>query len=179
MRAILFASATVTSLTGRRSSADLVHAPSELFQLTARKTIEVAPKTSILRISELPTLVIRPRRFFPPVECYRGTKPSQAANCRALPNKLMSLTVAAMSDAVIGPTPGMVASRRATSLLLGVSIDWGDRDGSDMTGRVVAGWGIVDEVGSAVGGNGDRGPGTECSGAGDRPNGSGANSRLR
>jgi hypothetical protein len=45
----------------------------------------------------------------------------------------------------------------------------GDRDGSDMTGRVVAGWGIVDEVGSAVGRNGGRRPGTECSGAGDQP----------
>ena len=118
MRAILFASATVTSLTGRRSSADLVHAPSEVFHLSARKTIDVAPRTSILRISELPALVIRPSRFFPPVEFCRGTKPSQAAKCRALLNKPMSLTVAAMSDAVIGPTPGMVASLRATSLLL-------------------------------------------------------------
>jgi hypothetical protein len=36
-----------------------------------------------------------------------------------------------------------------------VSRDWGDGDGSDMTGRVVAGWGIVDGVGFAVGQNGD------------------------
>jgi hypothetical protein len=36
-----------------------------------------------------------------------------------------------------------------------VSRDWGDGDGSDMTGRVVAGWGIVDGAGFAVGRNGD------------------------
>ena len=38
-----------------------------------------------------------------------------------------------------------------------------------MTGRVVAGWGIVDEVGFAVGRNGDRQPGTECRRDGDQP----------
>jgi len=38
-----------------------------------------------------------------------------------------------------------------------------------MTGRVVAGRGMVDEVGSAVGRNGDRQADTECRGAGDQP----------
>ena len=38
---------------------------------------------------------------------------------------------------------------------MGVSKHWGDRDGSDMTGRAVAGWGIVGEVGFAVGRNGN------------------------
>ena len=37
------------------------------------------------------------------MECCRGTKPSQAAKCRALANRLMSPTVAAIKDAVIGP----------------------------------------------------------------------------
>src|ERR1700704_1997292 len=67
MRAILFASATVTSLTGRRARIPLVQAPAALFHWGARYTIEVAPRTSNLRICRLPALVIRPRRFFPPV----------------------------------------------------------------------------------------------------------------
>src|SRR5260221_11535923 len=103
MRASLLASATVPNRTGRRARIPLVQAPAALFQCGARYTIEVAPRTSDLRISRLPALVIRPRRFFPPVEYCRGTRPSQAANCRALLNKLMSLTVAAINDAVTGP----------------------------------------------------------------------------
>jgi hypothetical protein len=63
----------------------------------------------------LPVLVIRPRRVFPPVEFCRGTRPSQAANCRAVLNRLISTTVATISDAVIGPMPGIVARRRAVS----------------------------------------------------------------
>ena len=38
-----------------------------------------------------------------------------------------------------------------------------------MTGRVVAGWGIVHGVDVAVGRDGDRQPGTECRCAGDQP----------
>ena len=37
----------------------------------------------------------------------------------------------------------------------GVSRKWGDKDGSDMTSRAVSGWGIADEMGFAVGRNGD------------------------
>ncbi len=59
----------------------------------------------------MPVLVIRPSRVFPPVEFCRGTKPSQAAKCRAVLSKLISTTVAAISDAVIGPMPGIVARR--------------------------------------------------------------------
>jgi hypothetical protein len=36
----------------------------------------------------------------------------------------------------------------------GVSRGWGDKDGTSMTGRVFAGWGIVDGVGFAVGRDG-------------------------
>jgi len=45
----------------------------------------------------------------------RGTRPSHAAKCRALWNRPMSATVAAIRDAVIGPMPGTVARRRAVS----------------------------------------------------------------
>jgi hypothetical protein len=78
MHAILLANTTVTSLTGRRTSADRVHAPSALVHFFIRKTIGVASSTSILRISGWPALVNRPRRLFPPVEFCRDTSPSQA-----------------------------------------------------------------------------------------------------
>src|SRR3954451_1314137 len=116
MRAILFASATVTSRTGRRSNSPRAHAPAAPFHCAARYTIDVAPSTSRVRISRLPALVIRPRRVLPPVERCRGTRPSQAAKCRALRNApMLPPTVAATSEAVIGPMPGTVAKRRAVS----------------------------------------------------------------
>jgi hypothetical protein len=69
MRAILFASATVTSRTGRHWRTPLVQMPAALFHCGARKTIAVAPNTSSLRISRLPVqsfywnkLYIRPQR---------------------------------------------------------------------------------------------------------------------
>jgi hypothetical protein len=93
----------------------LSQVPTALFQPSARWTIDVAPSTSNLRISRLAALVIRPRRVFPPVEFCPGTKPSQAANCSAVLNREISPTVAAISDAVIGPIPEIVARRHAVS----------------------------------------------------------------
>src|SRR5882757_2365745 len=71
-----------------------------------------APRTSRVRRYASPRLVMCPKRALPPVEYCRGTRPSQAANCRALVNRPISTTVAATSDAVIGPIPGIVARRR-------------------------------------------------------------------
>src|SRR4051794_23949243 len=107
MRASLFASATVTSRTGRRASTPRTHRPALLSQRVARQTMEVAPSTSSLRISALPAFVIPPKRVLPPVECCRGTRPSQAAKCRALLKAPMwSPTVAAIREAVIRPDAG-------------------------------------------------------------------------
>jgi hypothetical protein len=80
MRAILFASATVTSLMGRCSRIFLNQVPTAPFHPSARWTIDLAHSTSSLRISRLPVLVIRPRRVFPPVEFCAGTRPSQAGS---------------------------------------------------------------------------------------------------
>src|SRR3712207_557318 len=114
MRAILLARATVTCRTERRSSSPRTHAPAALLHCSARYTIEVAPSTSKVRICRLPALVIRPRWVLPPLECWRGTNPSQAAKWRALGKvPIVSPTVAASSEAVIGPMPGIVARRRA------------------------------------------------------------------
>jgi len=82
---------------------------------TAANGMDVPPRTRNRRIFRLPFLVIRPKRGVTPVECCRGTNPSQAAKCRALLNTPMSTTVAAIKDAVIGPMPGIVARRRAVS----------------------------------------------------------------
>src|SRR3712207_9186980 len=107
MRAILFASATVTSRTGRRSSSSRTHAPAALFHCAARCTIEVAPSTSRVRISRLPALVIRPRRVLPPGEGWRGTSPGQAGECRALlKGPMPSPTVGGIIEAGGGPVPG-------------------------------------------------------------------------
>src|SRR5260370_26493723 len=52
-----------------------------------------------------------PSRIFPSVEFCRGTKPSQAANSRPERNTFGSATVVAMAVAMMGPMPGMLASR--------------------------------------------------------------------
>ncbi len=63
-----------------------------------------------------PVLVILPSRCLPPLEFCRGTNPSHAARCRPLLKTDGSVTVAERTDAVIGPMPGIVASRRLASL---------------------------------------------------------------
>jgi hypothetical protein len=58
---------------------------------------------------------MRPSRALPPVELWRGVRPSEAAKSRPLAKALASWTVATIAEAVTGPTPGMVVSRRAVS----------------------------------------------------------------
>jgi hypothetical protein len=52
----------------------------------------------------------------PPVANCRGTKPSQAARSRPRSKLSARPTAATRADATIAPNPGMVASRRASSL---------------------------------------------------------------
>jgi hypothetical protein len=47
-------------------------------------------------------LLIRPNRAFPPVEFWRGTNPSQAANCRPEAKTPASGTAAAIALAMMG-----------------------------------------------------------------------------
>jgi len=51
-------------------------------------------------------------RSLPPLLWARGVRPSHAANCRPERKSVGSGALAAMALAVIGPIPGMVASRR-------------------------------------------------------------------
>src|SRR4051794_10035031 len=59
---------------------------------------------------------MRPRRWRPPVECCFGVSPRKAAKWRADLNSVGVATVAAMAEAVMTPTPGIVANRRLASL---------------------------------------------------------------
>ena len=53
-----------------------------------------------------------PCRSLPPLEFCFGTSPIQAARCRPVRNWVGSVMDATIAEAVIGPMPGMVASRR-------------------------------------------------------------------
>lgn len=57
-------------------------------------------------------------RCFPPLLFCLGTRPSQAAKCRADWKFGGSVTIATIADAVMGPTPGIVLSLLLTSLSL-------------------------------------------------------------
>src|SRR4051794_31907800 len=54
-------------------------------------------------------------RSLPPLEFCRGTSPSHAANWRPFLKTEGSGTVAAIAEAVIGPTPGIVARLQLAS----------------------------------------------------------------
>ena len=79
--------------------------PREITSLAARYRL---PAVYAYR---LPRFVIPPSRVFPPVEFCRGTRPSQAPNSRPERNTFGSATVVAIAVAMIGPMPGMLASR--------------------------------------------------------------------
>src|SRR3954468_14735284 len=75
----------------------------------------VAPITSRRRIEVLPAFVMPLNRSLPPLEFCRGTSPSHAANWRPFLKTEGSGTVAAIAEAVIGPTPGIVARLQLAS----------------------------------------------------------------
>src|SRR5665213_759168 len=79
---------------------------------------DVAPITRRRRMYLSPRFEILPSRSLSPEEFCRGTRPSQAAKCRPDRNWEESPILATMADAVIGPMPGMVASRWLCSLFL-------------------------------------------------------------
>ena len=64
----------------------------------------------------VPRFDMRPSLSLPPLECCRGTRPSQAESCRPDRNCAPSPIVATSAVAVMTPTPGIVARRRLASL---------------------------------------------------------------
>ena len=86
MRAILLASATVTSLTGRRCRISLSQAPSALCQPSARPTIDVASSTSSLRMSGSRGTLPSPS----PLRTVRASCPAYGSSlCRLVADLLM------------------------------------------------------------------------------------------
>src|SRR3954464_10109658 len=83
IRAILFAKATAATLIGLRA----IILPSQVSAKPGlrwlQRMTDMAPITSRRRIDRSPILVIRPRRALPPLEFWRGTRPSHAEKSRA------------------------------------------------------------------------------------------------
>ena len=81
MRAILLASATATTLQGRRARRAVIHLEA-LGLPRACLSTAVGPTTRSERNAGLPIFDMRPNRSLPPLECGFGVKPSQAAKCQ-------------------------------------------------------------------------------------------------
>jgi hypothetical protein len=110
MRAILLASAIATSMRGFRASIRASHDPGRPPPRPRQWTINIAPTISRRRMSRCPIFEVRPSFCLPPLECYRGTRPSQAAKSRPLRNSCKSAAKAVIAIAQTGPIPGMVWS---------------------------------------------------------------------
>src|ERR1700694_1401783 len=110
-RAVLLASATVTTRTGFRDNRSASFGSTAWGLSFARRTSEVMPTTSSRRKYLSPIFDILPSRSLPPLECCSGVRPSQAANCRPERNWCGSVTEAAKAVAQMVPPAGIVASR--------------------------------------------------------------------
>src|SRR4029077_6238911 len=88
MRAVLFANATATARLGRRRRSPITHGSALV--AFERSRLALAPLIRSRRKYWLPRLDMPPNRFLPPVEFWRGTRPSPAANSRPLRNPLGS-----------------------------------------------------------------------------------------
>ena len=115
MRAIRLASATATSILGLRASILASQGSFVAPRRAAQLTTAMAPVINSRRRSRWPIFDILPSLGLPPVVCCRGTSPSQAAKSR--PRRKLSIggAKAWIAIAVIGPMPGIVMSRAASS----------------------------------------------------------------
>ena len=100
---------------GLRASMRASHEPSRTRRRMAQRISAAAPTINSRLKSRWPILDILPSRGLPPVECCRGTSPSQAEKSR--PRRKLSIggAKAWIAVALIGPIPGMVIRRRASS----------------------------------------------------------------
>ena len=111
MRAILLASATITTLRARRDIKFLSHGSSSRPGLLCHLNTARAPWISRVRKYRSPRLLIPKSLIFPPVPDWRGTKPKKAANSRPERNDLASPIIATAAVAVSKPTPGISPMR--------------------------------------------------------------------
>jgi hypothetical protein len=84
MRASLLAAAVTITLMGARVSSASSHGPKGDRSRLTRSTADRAPCTRSLRRYRFPRLLMPNSLVFPPVECCRGTSPSQEENSRPL-----------------------------------------------------------------------------------------------
>src|SRR5215472_8708959 len=82
MRASLLAIATTTLLRGARCANRCTHCPNPPVSYLTRNNTDRAPWISIRRRYTLPRLLMPYSFCLPPVECCRGTTPTQAAKSR-------------------------------------------------------------------------------------------------
>ena len=117
MRAILLASAPATSIRGLSASILASQGSFVLPRRTAELTTAMAPMIKRRLKSRWPIFDILPSLGLPPVVCCRGTRPSQAEKSR--PRRKLSIGGAKAWSAIalIGPIPGIVISRAASSVL--------------------------------------------------------------
>jgi hypothetical protein len=111
MRAFLFATATMARFVPRRSRSSFTHRLNRSDLPAAVRTTARAPWTSRVRRCWSPRLLIPIRIVRSPLECWRGTSPSQAAMWRPLSQSCPSPTAAMTAVAVLGPTPRIRPTR--------------------------------------------------------------------
>lgn len=123
--AILFASAVATSSLGFLSNILAIHDPGRILLQPNQFNRVIASVMSNLRISDYPAFDIRPSLILPPEEYCRGTKPSHPAKLGPHLNVSIGGASVSIASAVIGPRPGIVCKRRASS-------DWPERSFADL-----------------------------------------------
>src|ERR1700745_1409997 len=108
MRASLLAAAVTTTLIGARVSSVSSHGPNGDRSRLTRRTADRAPCTRRLRRYLFPGLRTAISPPFPPVECCRGTSPSQEENSRPLWKAAPLPIAATIAVATSGPIPGVL-----------------------------------------------------------------------
>jgi hypothetical protein len=109
------ASGAATGIFGLRASIRASYEPSEAPLRAARRTAATAPMISNPRMSRRPIFDVRPSRSLPPLEWCRGVRPTLAAKSRPFENVSIGGAKVVIAAAPIGPTPGIIVSRRAVS----------------------------------------------------------------
>ena len=106
MRAILLASATRTSIGGLRATMRAIHEPAGAPLRATQLATALAPMISRRRRVHSPIFEVAPSFCLPPVECWSGVSPTQAAKSRPRLKLCAGGAKAVRATAVTGPTPG-------------------------------------------------------------------------
>ncbi len=105
-----------TSMRGLRASKRLSRDPGRPPSRLSHCTTDIAMIISKCWMSRWPIFEVRPSFCLPPLECYRGARPSQAEKSRSLRHSRIWGANVVIAMAVTGPVPGSCLSRRATLL---------------------------------------------------------------